>query len=250
MLHVENMTVRFAGLTAVNDLSFQVSPGEIFTMMGPNGAGKTTAFNAITGFVRPASGMVSYKGQSLLGLAPDDIARLGVRRTFQNNGILREMTVLENVLTGLELAIPHTFWRTVLCAPSARRAEREAVAKSRAILERLGIGALADRTAGDLSFGQQRLVEIARAVVADAQLIMLDEPAVGLSPSDRHHLGIVLKGLAEQGIAIVLVEHVQDLVMAVSDRILVLNYGKCLAEGEPELVRNNKAVLEAYLGQE
>ncbi|OZI32426.1 hypothetical protein CAL29_22650 [Bordetella genomosp. 10] len=249
MLRVENMTVRFAGLTAVNDLSFQVEQGEVFTMMGPNGAGKTTVFNAITGFVRPASGLISYKGQSLLDRAPDAIAALGIRRTFQNNGILREMTVLENVLTGLELAIPHAFWRTALGAPSARRAEREAVARSRAILARLGIEELADRVAGDLSFGQQRLVEIARALVADAQLIMLDEPAVGLSPSDRHHLGIVLRGLAAEGIAVVLVEHVQDIVMAVSDRILVLNYGKCLAEGEPEAVRNNKAVLEAYLGQ-
>jgi len=250
MLQVENMTVRFAGLSAVSELSFQVEPGEIFTMMGPNGAGKTTAFNAITGFVRPASGAVSYKGVSLLGRSPDQIAGMGIRRTFQNNGILREMTVLENVLAGLELAIPHTFWRTVAGLPAARRAERQAVAQARAMLARMGIAELAERNAGDLSFGQQRLVEISRALVAGAELIMLDEPAVGLSPSDRHHLGGVLRGLAESGIAVVLVEHVQDLVMAVSDRILVLNYGKCLAEGTPDSVRNNQAVLEAYLGHE
>jgi branched-chain amino acid transport system ATP-binding protein len=250
MLRVEHMTVRFAGLTAVDDLSFQVEQGEIFTMMGPNGAGKTTAFNAITGFVRPAAGRISYGDQSLLDRTPDNIANLGIRRTFQNSGILREMTVLENVLTGLELSIPHSFWRTVTGMPSARRAERQAVAQSLKILDRLGIADLAGRVAGDLSFGQQRLVEIARALVANARLIMLDEPAVGLSPSDRHHLGVVLRGLAGDGIAIVLVEHVQDLVMAVSDRILVLNYGKCLAEGTPDAVRHNKAVLEAYLGQE
>jgi len=250
MLRVEHMTVCFGGLAAVNDLSFHVEQGEIFTMMGPNGAGKTTAFNAITGFVRPTAGQISYKGQSLLDRAPNDIAGLGIRRTFQNNGILREMTVLENVLIGLELLIPHTFWGTVMGTPSARRAEREAVAKSRVILDRLGIDDLRNRIAGDLPFGHQRLVEIARALVADARLIMLDEPAVGLSPSDRNHLGIVLRGLAQEGIAIVLVEHVQDLVMAVSDRILVLNYGKCLAEGTPEVVRNDEAVLGAYLGQE
>src|SRR3546814_8634103 len=155
MLQVENMTVRFAGLIAVSDLSFQVRPGEIFTMMGPNGAGKTTAFNAITGFVQPAGGAVSYKGVSLLGRTPDQIAGMGIRRTFQNNGILREMTVLENVLTGLELAIPRAFWRTVAGLPSARRAEREAVRKARAMLERMGIAELAERIAGDLSFGQQ-----------------------------------------------------------------------------------------------
>lgn len=248
MLDVKNLTVRFSGLTAVDDLSFSVRQGEIFTLMGPNGAGKTTAFNAIGGFLPPSQGQVAFKGQPIAGLRPAQIAALGIRRTFQNNGILREMSVLENVLTGLELATPSTFWGCVTNWPSSARAERQATARARAMLRKMGIDDLADRPAGDLSFGQQRLVEIARAMVAGAELIMLDEPAVGLSPGDRLHLGQSLRELAASGIAILLVEHVQDLVMAVSDQVLVLNYGKKIVQCPPNEVRNNKDVLEVYLG--
>lgn len=248
MLEVTGLTVQFGGLTAVSDLSFSVRKGEVFTMMGPNGAGKTTAFNAIGGFVRPSTGQVRFDGHDLIGLAPEKIASLGIRRTFQNNGILREMTVLENVLTGLELDTPSSFWGSALGLPLSSRAERAAVAKARSMLAEMEIAELEDRSAGDLSFGQQRLVEIARALVAGARLIMLDEPAVGLSPSERGHLATVLRELAGTGIAILLVEHVQDLVMAVSDQVLVLNYGKRIAQCEPAELKNNTEVLEAYLG--
>lgn len=248
MLEVSDLSVRFGGLVAVSGLGFRVERGQVFTMMGPNGAGKTTAFNAIGGFVKPASGSVRFDGADLVGQAPEKIAALGIRRTFQNNGILREMTVLENVLTGLELDTPSSFWGCVLGLPRSARAERVSVAKARAMLREMDIADLEDRIAGDLSFGQQRLVEIARALVAGARLIMLDEPAVGLSPSERMHLATVLRGLAGTGIAILLVEHVQDLVMAVSDRVLVLNHGKPIAECAPDELKNNKEVLEAYLG--
>jgi len=248
MLDVQNLTVRFAGLTAVDDLSFTVRPGEVFTLMGPNGAGKTTAFNAIGGFIAPTGGTVAFKGRQISGLRPAQIAALGIRRTFQNNGILREMSVLENVLTGLELATPSTFWGCVVGAPASVKAERDATGRARDMLRRMGIDDLAERFAGDLSFGQQRLVEIARAMVAGAELIMLDEPAVGLSPGDRLHLGLSLRELAADGIAVLLVEHVQDLVMAVSDQVLVLNYGKKIVQCPPDEVRNNKDVLEVYLG--
>lgn len=248
MLEVHNLTVRFAGLTAVNDLSFNVKPGEVFTLMGPNGAGKTSAFNAIGGFFPPTAGQVTFQGQQISGMAPAQIAALGIRRTFQNNGILKEMSVLENVLTGLELATKSSFWGCVTGFPASSRAERDATARARAMLRQMGIADIANRPAGDLSFGQQRLVEIARAMVAGAQLIMLDEPAVGLSPGDRLHLGQSLRELAASGIAILLVEHVQDLVMAVSDQILVLNYGKKIAQCRPDEIRNNKDVLEVYLG--
>ncbi len=248
MLDVTDLSVRFGGLTAVSDLSFSVRQGEVFTMMGPNGAGKTTAFNAIGGFVRASAGRVRFLGQDLIGLPPEKIAALGIRRTFQNNGILREMTVLENVLTGLELDTPSTFWGSALGLPASARAEREAVAKARRMLADMGIADLEQRSAGDLSFGQQRLVEIARALVAGAKLIMLDEPAVGLSPSERANLAATLRQLAGTGITILLVEHVQDLVMAVSDQVLVLNYGKRIALCEPAEIKNNTEVLEAYLG--
>lgn len=248
MLEVRDLTVRFSGLTAVNGLSFSVQRGEVLTLMGPNGAGKTTAFNAIGGFVPMAQGHVAFKDQPIAGLRPAQIAALGIRRTFQNNGILREMSVLENVLTGLELDTPSTFWGCVTRWPASDRAERAATGRARAMLDKMGIADLADRPAGDLSFGQQRLVEIARAMVAGAELIMLDEPAVGLSPGDRLHLGESLRDLAAEGIAILLVEHVQDLVMAVSDQVLVLNYGEKIAQCPPGEIRNNKHVLEVYLG--
>ena len=249
MLDVENLTVRFGGLTAVDDLSFKVERGRIFTMMGPNGAGKTTAFNAIGGFIRATSGAVRFEGHQLVGMKPERIASLGIRRTFQNNGILREMTVLENVLTGLQLGIGSSLLGTVIASPQSRRAEVDAVRQARAMLAEMEISDLESRMAGDLSFGQQRLVEIARALVAGARFIMLDEPAVGLSPSERGHLGDVLRQLAQSDVTVLLVEHVQDLVMAVSDEVLVLNEGKKIVQGPPAEVRQNKEVLEAYLGQ-
>ncbi len=249
MLEVRDLTVRFGGLTAVDTLSFTVEHGSVFTMMGPNGAGKTTAFNAIGGFTRATSGSVLFEGRELVGMKPERIASLGIRRTFQSNGILREMSVLENVLTGLQLGIPSSFIGTVLASPNSRRAEVDAVRKARAMLYEMDIGDLETRMAGDLSFGQQRLVEIARALVAGARFIMLDEPAVGLSPGERGHLGTVLRTLAQGGVTVLLVEHVQDLVMAVSDQVLVLNYGRKIVQCPPAEVRDNQEVLEAYLGQ-
>lgn len=248
MLDVSDLSVRFGGLAAVSELSFAVRQGEVFTMMGPNGAGKTTAFNAIGGFVQASTGRVRFMGRDLIGLSPEKIAALGIRRTFQNNGILREMTVLENVLTGLELDTKSSFWGSALGLPGSARAEREAADKARQMLVGMGIADLEQRMAGDLSFGQQRLVEISRALVAGARLVMLDEPAVGLSPSERMSLADTLRQLASTGITILLVEHVQDLVMAVSDQVLVLNYGKRIALCEPAEVKNNPEVLEAYLG--
>jgi branched-chain amino acid transport system ATP-binding protein len=249
MLEVSGLNVRFEGVAAVTDLSFIVRAGEVLTLMGPNGAGKTSAFNAITGFVRPAGGIVRFGGRPISGLKPHEIAALGIRRTFQNNGILREMTVLENVLTGLQLSTPSSLAGLVFGLAHSVRAEREATAAARRQLHEMGIGDLAGRTAGSLSFGQQRLVEISCALVAGTRLILLDEPAVGLSPNERIHLGETLRAVARRGIGILLVEHVQDVVMAVSDRIVVLNYGKKIAECLPGEIHGNRAVLEAYLGQ-
>jgi branched-chain amino acid transport system ATP-binding protein len=249
MLDVRNLTVRFGGLIAVDDLSFTVERGSVFTLIGPNGAGKTTAFNAIGGFAPVASGAVRFEGHDLVGMKPEEIAALGVRRTFQNNGILPEMTALENVLTGLELGIASSFFGTIVASSRSRRAEAEAVRRARAMLVAMEIGDLETRVAADLSFGQQRLVEIARALVAGASFIMLDEPAVGLSPSERGRLGAVLRGLAQNGVTILLVEHVQDLVAAVSDQVLVLNNGRKIVQCPPGEVRDNKEAIEAYLGQ-
>jgi len=249
MLQVTGLTVRFAGLTAVSDVSFTAQEGKVFTIMGPNGAGKSTLFNAITGFVRPSAGEVEFAGERITGLPPHEIAARGLRRTFQNNGILREMTALENVLIGLELDIHSSFAGCMVGLGASVRSERAAVDTALEALTRMGIENLQDQVAADLSFGQQRLIEIARATVSRSRLIMLDEPAVGLSPNERKNLARVLRELTARGIAVVLVEHVQDLVMAVSDVVLVLNYGKRIAECSPQELKNDEAVLEAYLGR-
>lgn len=248
MLEVEGITVRFSGLTAVSDVSFVVGAGEVLTMMGPNGAGKTTAFNAITGITPLSSGSIRFDGEDISRLRPHQIAARGIRRTFQSNGILREMSVLENVLSGLELSTPSCLTGVLLGGRASVEAERQATRAAKRQLADMGILDLATKSAGSLSFGQQRMVEISRALVSGARLMMLDEPAVGLSPAERIQLGETLRSVAARGVGILLVEHVQDLVAAVSDRIVVLNYGRKIAEGLPDEVRRNKIVLEAYLG--
>lgn len=250
MLHIEALTVRFSGLTALSDLSFSVPPGLVFAIIGPNGSGKTTLFNTVTGFVKPTGGTVSFRGETISGLPPHRIAARGICRTFQNNGLCGDMTVLENVLTGLELTTPSSFWGTALGLAGARRAEREAVERAREVLDARGIAHLADLAVADLSFGQRRQVEIARALVSEAKFLLLDEPAVGLAAAERVALGEELRGLADEGIGVVLVEHQQDLVMAVADRVLVLDHGRKLAEGTAHDIRRDSAVLEAYLGHE
>jgi branched-chain amino acid transport system ATP-binding protein len=250
VLAVEHLTVRFSGLTALDGLSFRAEPGAILAVIGPNGSGKTTLFNAVSGFIAPTAGTVRFDGAPITGLPPHRIAACGICRTFQHNGLFGEMTVLENVLTGLTLATGGSLAGIVLGWPGASRAERDAVARAREMLARMGLADLSHRTAADLAFGQQRLVEIARAMVAGARLIMLDEPAVGLTAAERAAFGENLRRLASEGLAVLLVEHSQELVMAVSDRIVVLNHGRKIAEGPPEQIRADSTVLEAYLGHE
>jgi ABC-type branched-subunit amino acid transport system ATPase component len=249
-LEVTDLSVSFAGLKALSGVSFGADAGTICALIGPNGAGKTTLFNAITGFVRPNSGSVRLAGTEICGQSIHAIARHGVRRTFQNGGAFAGMTVLENVLTGLgSAAHGDGIFSAALALPWARRREAERLARAHALLDAVGLTALVARRAGDLPSGQQRLVEIARAMAGEPRLLMLDEPAVGLSPEERVQLSRMLRRLAGSGVGIVLVEHVIDLVMAISDKIVVLNHGQKLAEGTPEQVRNNPLVLEAYLGR-
>jgi branched-chain amino acid transport system ATP-binding protein len=248
LLEVEAISVVFGGLAALTDVSLRVEAGTVCAVIGPNGAGKTTLFNAISGYERPRDGVVRLDGRAITGLPSHAISHLGLRRTFQNGGVFGEMTVLENVMVGADRTTRSTVPGVLFGLPGARREERRAVTQSRAMLARVGIDRLAQARLRDLSFGQQRLVEITRALISQPRVLLLDEPAVGLSQAERDVLATTLRTLASEGIAVLLVEHVIDLVMAVSDRVLVLNFGRVLAEGTPAEIRADQAVLEAYLG--
>ena len=248
LLELDNVCVTFAGLKALSNVSFTLDKGQIAAIIGPNGAGKTTLFNAITGYVRPSAGTVHFGGCDLTGMPPHKISALGMRRTFQNGGAFGSMTVLENVLTGLNQQIASSAMGIIFGLPGARRAEAQAIERARELLHLMDLSELADRITSDLPSGQQRIVEITRALAAHAQLLLLDEPAVGLSGSERDHLVSVLRRLSGEGIAVLLVEHTIDMVMAISDKIIVLNYGQVIAKGIPADIRAHPAVLEAYLG--
>jgi len=249
LLELKGVSVHFGGVRALTNVSFSARPGEVRAVIGPNGAGKTTLFNAITGYVRPTAGAVHFRGEQIQGLSPHVISARGVRRTFQNGGLFGEMTVLENVLTGLHTRTKSGLLGTLLGGRRARSAERESVAYARELLKLMSIEELEDRPAKDLSGGQQRMVEITRAMSTGAPLLLLDEPAVGLTPPVRDQLMAVIRRLAtERGISVLLIEHAIDMVMKGADVIVVLNGGQAIAEGTPDEIRRNREVLDAYLG--
>lgn len=250
LLQLDKVSVAFAGLKALTDVSFTLEAGQIAAVIGPNGAGKSTLFNAITGYVKPSAGTVKFMGRDLAGMQPHRVSALGMRRTFQNGGAFGAMTVLENVLTGLSQQTGGSVLGIIFGFPGARRAELAAVQQARELMALMGLSDYADRVTSDLSSGQQRIVEITRALAARTQLLLLDEPAVGLSGTERDHLVSILRKLASEGIAVLLVEHTIDMVMAVSEKVIVLNYGGVIADGSPAEIREHPAVLEAYLGQQ
>ncbi len=249
VLEVDGVTVRFSGLVALSKVSLGVPAGFIQAIIGPNGAGKSTLFGAISGYVKPESGRILFAGMNMAQATPTMAARAGMRRTFQNGGVFGELTVLENVLCGLPDSGRLAIWPTALGLAGSRRKEAADIAAAHGLLDHMGIAELADRMVGDLPAGQQRLVEITRALAGNARLLLLDEPAVGLTQAELATLGGVLRRLADAGMAILLVEHVIDFVLALAERVLVLNHGEVLAEGTPAEVRANDAVLEAYLGR-
>jgi branched-chain amino acid transport system ATP-binding protein len=249
MLELKGVSVSFAGLQALSNVELSARGGEVRALIGPNGAGKTTLFNAICGYVPITSGTIELEGVPIHGLTPHHIAAKGVRRTFQNGGLFGELTALENVLAGLHARIDASFAGILFGSRAARAAEREAVRRARSLLELLGVSHLADQPVKSMSGGQQRTIEIVRAVAADPPLLLLDEPAVGLAPPLRAQLVELIRRLAgEMGIAVLLIEHAVDLVMAVADVVVVFNGGAKIAEGPPDAIRTDPAVLEAYLG--
>ncbi|MBI2529117.1 MAG: FAD-binding protein, partial [Candidatus Rokubacteria bacterium] len=249
LLEVDRLTVRFGGLDALGEVSFSVGPREICGLIGPNGSGKTTLLNAVTGIVRPTRGDIRLDGRSLLGLRPNQIAALGVRRTFQNLEIFRRLSVLDNVLVGSHLRVRHGLFGSGLRLPSAVRAEASAVEEARALLALVGLDPVRDTPAADLSFGDQRLLEVVRALAARPRLLLLDEPAAGLSRPKIQELKTLLRRLrSELDLTILLVEHVMALVMDVSERVVVLDSGRLILDGTPAQAQTDERVRRVYLG--
>jgi len=250
LLEIEGITKAFGGLTAVSDVSFQVEEREIIAVIGPNGAGKTTLFNMITGVISPTQGSIKFKGKVVSGLKPHKVSAQGINRTFQNIELFEDMSVIETVMVGGDVLGKTGFVQSVLGSPGVKRDE---IAIRKVAKEKLALVNMENKdtnVAGELSYGQQRLVEIARALANNPSLLLLDEPAAGLNASETVKLVELMKKLRESGITILFVEHDMDTVMNVADRIIVLDFGQKIAEGCPSEIQNNPKVIATYLGEE
>jgi len=248
VLVAQAVTKRFGGLAALDGVDLTLADGEVRGLIGPNGAGKTTLVNVLSGVLRPTAGSIRFAGQDIAGSAPHRIARLGVRRTFQTLRLFAEMSVLENTAVGYHTHTRAEAWGALLRTPRAGREEAETMARARDALEFVGLGADVDRPAGALAYGRQRLLEIARALVAAPAVMLLDEPAAGMNPAECDDLLDLIRRLQRRRITLLVIEHRMDLIMESCDRITVLNYGRNLAEGTPAEIQANAAVVEAYLG--
>ncbi|WP_321470484.1 ABC transporter ATP-binding protein [Halarcobacter sp.] len=250
VLEIENVSKFFHGLVAIDDLTIKVKPGQIYGIIGPNGAGKTTLFNCVTGIYTPEEGTIKYKGENITGMQPHLIAQRGVLRTFQNIRLFKEMSVAENIMAGYHTKSKQKWYHAIIHTPAYKKDETAAWKKVEELMKFFNLSHLATHPTGDLSYGNQRKVEMARALAANPELLILDEPAAGLNENETKELTEIIRDISKMDIGIMMIEHDMEMVMNLTDYITVINFGKEISQGEPNFVQDDPRVIEAYIGSD